>query len=57
MFTYTYERQDIIKIALKRLPGGRRVPKNEMSLRSLIFKNDARSLARQVTWWHSFKNY
>jgi hypothetical protein len=22
MFTYTYERQDIIKIALKRLPGG-----------------------------------
>jgi hypothetical protein len=23
MFTYTYERQDIIQIALKRLPGGR----------------------------------
>jgi hypothetical protein len=22
MFTYTYERQDIIQIALKRLPGG-----------------------------------
>jgi hypothetical protein len=26
MLTYTYERQDIIQIALKRLPGGGRVP-------------------------------
>jgi hypothetical protein len=26
MLTYTYERQDIIQIALKRLPGGRGVP-------------------------------
>jgi hypothetical protein len=26
MFTYTYEHQDIIQIALKRLPGGGGVP-------------------------------
>jgi hypothetical protein len=26
MLTYTYERQDIIQIALKRLPGGGGVP-------------------------------
>jgi hypothetical protein len=32
------------------------VPKNEMSLMSLIFKTDARSLATRVTTWLSFKN-
>jgi hypothetical protein len=32
------------------------VPKNEMLLMSLIFKNDARSLARRATMWLSLKN-
>jgi hypothetical protein len=32
------------------------VPKNEMSIISLIYKNYARSLARRVTMWLSFKN-
>jgi hypothetical protein len=31
MFTYTYERQDIIQIAFKRLPGGGRAVKKRLS--------------------------
>jgi hypothetical protein len=33
------------------------ISKNEMSLMSLIFKNYARSWARRVAKWLSFKNY
>jgi hypothetical protein len=33
------------------------VSKNEMSLMSLIFKNDTRSLVMRVTMWLYFKNY
>jgi hypothetical protein len=33
------------------------VPKNLMSLVSLIIKNDAFSIAKRVTMWHYFKNY
>jgi hypothetical protein len=32
------------------------VSKNEMSFISLVFKNDARSIAKRVTMWLSFKN-
>jgi hypothetical protein len=31
MFTYTYERQDVIQIALKRLPGGKERRKKGLS--------------------------
>jgi hypothetical protein len=33
------------------------VPKNEMSLMSLMFKNCAFWIAKPVTMWHYFKNY
>jgi hypothetical protein len=32
------------------------VPKNEMSLMSLIFNNDASSIAKRDTMWHYFNN-
>jgi hypothetical protein len=42
MFTYTYERQDIIQIALKRLPGGgeRRRKKGLSDLALLLLLRD-----------------